>query len=431
MSDFKTLHKRFVKSLTKVAKKLGKPAIEVTKTQFLKTLPDEFTEWELRKAGGYEGLKKSFFSNEVDGLDIKYGGRAVKSFQNKLEKQYGTQLALKKEFLDQLQKVLRDAPLKFHPKLKNSSVSKKQSRTIVAAISDTHFGANISNGEMSGSNEYNWTIAARRMAIYCEQIMQYKAAHRKDTDLVLQLNGDIIAGQIHNQEWFVDLLTDQFAGTLNLLCQAISYLAQHFNSIRVVCTPGNHGRNVGKADRGRATTHKWDSYETMIYIALQKIFETSWGDQIQFIIPESPFATYQIQGHWCLQTHGDTVINVGNPGKALSMGSINEQVNKFNSSEVLKGNKPVHILSVGHVHVPTVQLLDNGCMAIINGCLSGVDPFAQSIGIFSNSPTQLLFESTRDHPVGDIRLIQVKTADKNSLLDKIIVPYKKMIDKSK
>jgi hypothetical protein len=60
----------------------------------------------------------------------------------------------------------------------------------------------------------------------------------------------------------------------------------------------------------------------------------------------------------------------------------------------------------------------------VNGCLSGLDPYAVSIGIFDSNPTQQIFEVTEKHAVGDVRFIQVKSADKDAALDKIIKPFK-------
>jgi hypothetical protein len=62
-------------------------------------------------------------------------------------------------------------------------------------------------------------------------------------------------------------------------------------------------------------------------------------------------------------------------------------------------------------------------MLVVNGCLSGLDPYAQSVGITTSNPTQEIFEMTTDHAVGDIRLIQVRDADGKKELDKIIKPY--------
>jgi hypothetical protein len=223
---------------------------------------------------------------------------------------------------------------------------------------------------------------------------------------------------IHNTEWFVDLLTTQFAGTLSVLTQGISYLASNFKNVRVVMTPGNHGRSMHKADKGRGTTHKYDSYETQIFIAVREVLKAKCPN-VTVEVPDSPFAIFEAQGHSYFVTHSDTVINVGNPGAALNMRAINNQINKLNASKLNNGKKFAGVIC-GHIHVPTVQLMEAGCMLILNGCLSGLDPYALSIGIFDSNPTQQLFEATKKHAVGDMRFIQVKSADDNKELDKII-----------
>jgi hypothetical protein len=408
--------------MKRIAKELDKPESDISKAQFFAEDLETLSEWEIRKAGGFAALKAMFFPAETN-LEVKYGSKLLKSHINKVEKAHGQALFFEKELVTAVKEILADNPLVIH---KQPPASKKSTpaatRTVVACISDTHFGANVSKEEMHGLNEFNWTIAARRMACFIEQIANYKLDHRKETDLLVQINGDIIAGLIHNQEWFVDLLATQFSGTVHLLTQAITYLSTKFKKVKVVCTTGNHGRSMAKSDKGRATTNKWDSYETMVYVALKEILSRATPN-VEVVVPESPYLVYKVQTHNICQTHGDTVINVGNPGKALAMDSILNQVNKMISSELIKPGESIDVLCVGHVHVPTVQMLDNGCMAVINGCLSGTDPFAQSIGIFGNNPTQLMFESTPDHAVGDIRMIQVKSADKQARFDKIIKPF--------
>jgi predicted phosphodiesterase len=417
----KALEKQFIRSMKRIARELNKEESEITKAQFVSHDAENISDWDLRKAGGFSNLKKLHFPDDA-ALDAKYGSKLISSHRNKLDKTYGQALFFEKELLTAVKETLAETPLIVHPPVKPLKNSKKAQRSIVAAISDTHFGANISKDELHGLNEFNWTVASRRLAHYIEQVVHYKMDHRKETDLVLQLNGDIIAGLIHNQEWFVDLLTTQFSGTINILAQAISFAAQHFPKVKVVCTTGNHGRNIGKADKGRAATHKWDSYEHMIYVSLKEILKSY--SNVEFHIPEAPLAVYKVQGHNVVQTHGDTVINVGNPGKSLNMDGIANQINQLNSSDLLKPEEKAAVVCVGHVHVPTTQMLNNGCFLMINGCLSGIDPFAQSIGIFSNNPTQVIFESTDKYAVGDIRYIQVKSADSEKRFDEIIKPFK-------
>jgi hypothetical protein len=230
-----------------------------------------------------------------------------------------------------------------------------------------------------------------------------------------------MAGVIHNQEWFVDLLSTQQVGTIHLLSQFISYLAGHFSSVKVLCSSDNHGRAMHKSAKDRGTTHKWDNYITPVYVALREAMRYKHKN-VSFVIPKTPYVIADIQGHLFFQTHGDTVINVGNPGTSLNMRGINEQINRLNSSN-LGGNRHFDAICVGHVHVPTVQLTDSGTNLIINGTLSGADPYAQSIGIFSNNAAQQIFEVTKEHAVGDMRFIKVVAADKDASLDKIIEPY--------
>ena len=157
--------------------------------------------------------------------------------------------------------------LKTPSKQKAKPKKTKKERTIIGHISDAHLGANINLKEVI-TNEFNWTIAARRLSIFAKQLADYKPHYRKDTKLHLVLNGDNICGVIHNQEWFADLLIEQYMGAIHTFSQMIGFLAQHFNDIEVTCTPGNHGRPMHKMGKDRGTTHKADSYENMVYDCL-------------------------------------------------------------------------------------------------------------------------------------------------------------------
>lgn len=419
----KEIVKEFLSSMNKVAKMLNKNPGEITPAQFWANDPNDLPEWEIRRVGGFSNLKNLYFPKSTEDLVVKSTADLVNSHRSKLEKQLGTKAMMNKEFAESFQKVVSSIDFSLHKPLKNLKVLKKAgARTIVAHLSDTHYGCNIDPKEMGELNKYDWTIAARRSALFAEQIMNYKPQYRSETDLVLVINGDIIAGMIHNQEFFVDLLTTQFAGTLNILTQMISYLATGFKSVEVIFQPGNHGRSMHKSSTERGTTHKWDSYETQIYIGVREVCQAKLPN-VKVTIPISPFAIFEAQGHSFFVTHSDTVINVGNVGSALNMKSINNQINKLNASK-LGGTKTFAGVLLGHVHTPTLQLMESGCMLIVNGCLSGLDPYALSIGIFDSNPTQQIFEVTPKHAVGDVRFIQVKSADTNEALDKIIKPFK-------
>lgn len=412
----------FKQEILKISKELDKSPDSVSKAEYV-SQGGSITEWQLRKLGGFPSVLSTLFPIEKESNEHIQGLNLVKSFIKKRAKKDSVDTYLKNEFLDVLRETLKVSEFKVHKSKQTKVSNKNKSRTIVAHVSDTHFGANISASEMSGVNEFNWTVACRRMAFFAEQIVQYKAQHRNETDLVIAINGDIIAGVIHDTEWFADLLTTQFAGTIHILTQFITYVAKHFDKVRVIMTPGNHGRAMHKINKGRASTHKWDSYETMIYIAVQEILKGA-AKNVLCDIPKAPFAVVDIQGHKFLQTHGDTVINVGNPGSSINMRSLNTQINKLNSSPIIKHDEMFAGILVGHVHTACVQILENGTTLLINSTLSGNDPYAQSIGFFNNEPSQTLFEVTPEHAVGDIRLLRVKDADKDVSFDKIVTPFK-------
>jgi predicted phosphodiesterase len=402
----------------KVATALKKDPSELTRTEFLAN--GTILEWELRKLGGFEAVKSLLYPAETN-IVAEAVTRNTRAYRANLNKKLGDQVFYAKQIQDTIREVLVKTPLKLHAPLKQAKATKNKaaSRTLVAHLSDTHYGANIAGAEVSNLNEFSWEIAARRTALFMEQIANYKPQYRQDTDCVLMVNGDIIAGVIHDQEWFADLLATQFSGALSILSQGISYLGQHFKSVRVYCTTGNHGRAMHKSSKDRAMTHKWDSYETMLFIALKQVLEVKHKN-IQVEIPQAPYAILDTQGHKIFVTHGDTVINVGNPGKALNIGSISNQINK-----VCAGLGKIDVVTVGHTHSPVIALLDNGVHFVNNGCLSGLDGFANGIGIFDSHPTQILWEATKEHAVGDARMIQLKSADKNVSLEKIIAPFKR------
>lgn len=419
-----TILKQFKQEVEALAKKAKVSPTSISKIEFFKSEP-KTSEWDLRKLGGYNAALAALFPESKATNEHIQGLNLVKSFISKQTKKESVDNYLKNEFLDVLKQVLKETPIKLHKSVSIAPNKKAKSRTIVAHISDTHFGANIQASEMHGINEFNWSIASRRMALFAQQVVEYKKQHRKDTELLIAINGDIIAGVIHDQEWFADLLAKQTAGTIKILTQFISYCAQYFSSIRVVMTSGNHGRAMHKSSKSRSMTHKFDSYETMIYLGVRAAIQGRFKN-VTVEIPETPYAVLDIQGHKFLQTHGDTVINVGNPGSSINMRSINTQINKLNSSAL--ATEQFAGIMVGHVHVPTVQVADNGTVLLINGTLSGADPFVQSIGIFSNQPTQMIFEVTPGHAVGDMRFIRLAAADKMPELEKIIEPLKGNLD---
>ncbi len=421
----KVIQSNFCKSLRQIAKELDKDPSLVTRAEFFEHDFLSIPEWDIRKLGGFAAMKNMYFPPTDINLAEKQGSSLIRSHRSKLEKEYGNRAFIQDELISGIAELLTKHPVRMHSPVKGKSKKsiKAKTRTILAHLSDTHYGTNIDSKELGGLNHYNWTIAARRTALFMEQIANYKLQYRNETDLVLVVNGDLIGGLIHNQEFVVDLWTLQFAGTVDIMTQAISYLATKFSKVTVEWTTGNHGRVMHKADKGRATTQKWDSFETTIGLAVKLAIERTHKN-VKINIPTTPYNIINVQGHLIFATHGDTVFSTGNVGSSINMRSINTQIAKLNSSELGGSGKKFAAVMAGHVHTPMVQLTESGCMLIVNGCLSGTDGYAQSLGIFESNPTQQIIEVTQDYVVGDMRFIQVKSGDKETKYDEIIKPFK-------
>lgn len=324
-------------------------------------------------------------------------------------------MIVQEEFLEEFKQLLKGSKFKIHPKVKK--VSKKPTkRTIVAHISDTHFGADIDAEEMGDLNGYTNVEEARRLAFFIKEVVGYKTEHRKDTDLVVALNADIIQGMIHNIDTTTPL-TSQFSRALHLLSQGISYLANEFSSVKVICTTGNHGRAMHRPDKGRPTKNRWDGYSTMLNVALK--YALKEFKNVSFDIPTTPYWYGKIRGHNYFIVHSDAVLSTGSIGKTVSVDVIKNKVN-----DLISGIGPIDVVMAGHTHIPLATILNNGVVLLCNGNLSGVDEFCLSIGIVTNHPSQQLFEVTEKYSVGDLRNVMVLEADKDKKLDKIIEPFK-------
>jgi predicted MPP superfamily phosphohydrolase len=318
------------------------------------------------------------------------------------------------DFLQEFEALIKkNKPILYKP---TKPVSKKSTeRVVVMHLSDMHFQAQIDEGEMGGLNKYGSAEEARRLALFTREVADYKLQHRDHTELMMVINGDILQGVIHDIE-STPTITTQVSATMHLLGQSISYLSNYFKKVKVVCTSGNHERMMHKSNKGRQTRQKWDSYSTIVYAGLKMALAAH--KNVEFVIPETPYAYVDVLGHKFFITHSDTVLNIGYPGKSIDIQRAKNIIN-----DLKEGIGEIDVVLVGHVHVDCKNILPNGTVLMSNGSMSGIDEFALSLGITSNNPTQQIFEVTKNHPVGDMRSVKLSVADKNKDLEKIIKPF--------
>lgn len=382
----------------------------------------------LKSLGGFSAIVRTAFpeSYEEENVNRSFLTRR-RTYAAKLERQLGDGDYVFNRMRDAFASALSDVEFAVSA-LKKPAVQTKKAEKLrenVALLSDTHFGLEIFKQEVI-VNQYNWKIAARRLGKFVDQVATFKHEHRAQCpQLRLCLGGDLGQGIIHWQsDAGTDLITHQVVGITSYLIQAIDYLRHHYSKIVVECTPDNHMRMVHKADGGRSRSQKFDNFSTMVYMGLQAAFRMA--PDVTIDIPMSPITTFNVLGHKYGLTHGDTHINTGNVGKAISMKSIADQVLRLNQAS--PDNAPYRVLCLGHVHVPLhTDLPDCQTSIVINGTMSGADGYATSEGFFSSVPSQTVWEATADYPIGDFRIIRLADASDDPKFEGIIKPYDRNI----
>lgn len=290
-------------------------------------------------------------------------------------------------------------------------------RTVVAVLSDLHYGANVSASE-TGYLNFGPTEEARCTAKMAYEVGNYKIEHRDQTELVVCLLGDIVENHLHQLRDAADM-AEQVSRAISALLHFFQYVATKYGKITVYCASGNHDRNKHLQSQRAESKKVANSYATIIYDALARALRSH--QNISFVIPETAWCLFTAQGNTFYVTHGDTNLDPGSPGNSVNVGSLENQTNR-----IMAGLGRIDCFIVGHVHISTNVELTNGAILLTNGTMTPVGPFAVNGCNIHRAPTsQWIFESVAGHPVGDARRINFgrKTHEDGSL-DALVPPWK-------
>lgn len=406
------LYNRLVSDIKVVAEDLQKEPHTLLMSEYLPK-SDGFDKGDLIKCGGFNKILKAAFPNTGKNLPLLHAQSQQIAYTSKLEKRVGAAEFNSDQFLREIKQLIQTnrppAQGKIHvvkkPKLRREN-------TVV--ISDTHFGLKINKNEVR-CNEYNWIIAARRLAYVAKQAVSYKINHREECpQLRVCLGGDMLHGIIHPDEAGGERITEQVFGAYYLLTQFVRQMRFYYSRVVLECTVGNHDRINEK----RQMTQKWDSYATMLYGMLACHFDHDSNVVVNF--ERSLDIEFDVLGNRFYMTHGDTGILPGNVGGKINIDALTRDITKVQMANL---DKRYAAFIFGHVHVPVNTSTNSGVSILINGSLSGTDAYAKSINIQQSNPVQTIFEVTEDHPVGDWRKLEVKYADEDVSYDSVIQPY--------
>ena len=250
----------------------------------------------------------------------------------------------------------------------------------VALLSDVHFEERVTRTDTL-DNEYDLTIARARLARYfrgVEWLIKNQARGFEIRDLVLWLGGDLISGDIHEENLETGQLTpaEAILEARDLIVSGIECLAKipGLEKISVPCSYGNHARTTDKMRAGTGFGH---NLEWIAYCDLARHFATTKraGAAVQVHTSESEHQLVEVYGKRLAFHHGHRIRYAG------GIGGITVPMIK----KVLAWDKwsDADFYHFGHFH----QLLDLGRI-MVNGSVIGANAYAQSIGATPEPPQQ-------------------------------------------
>jgi len=286
-------------------------------------------------------------------------------------------------------------------------------RSAVLLLSDLHIGAELS--ALDNPMPYRAIEEARRLEFVVRQLLDFKPQYRNNTEAVVLLNGDVIEGLLMHDFRDGAPLVEQQCAFLKYMQSALGLIAQQFPSVRVICQPGNHGRNKLRHP-GRATSSKWDGVEWGLYWSLKEMCSglrnTTWDLGFRAV------SIVDLHGSKLGLTHGDTEVKFVHPDKSDQNARIMDRVNSTHIYGV-----EFAAWAIGHYHSP--RYLPRNPSLVCNGALIPPNGYARGEGYISDPCGQFLWEACEGFPVGDLRFIGVGRAqDIDEALGTLIKPFR-------
>jgi hypothetical protein len=209
-------------------------------------------------------------------------------------------------------------------------------------------------------------------------ITNIQRKHHPVRECVLFLGGDMVEGLgiFPGQAWEVDaLLYEQLFETSHIISQVITTLAHNFESVRVVCEYGNHGRIGRKGEMPAGDNIDRIAYE----IARNKVghLVKDW---------QSSDAWYQIAkigNYKALLVHGDEVKSFG--GNTPAFGIL-RKVNAWAGGVI----EDFHDCYMGHWHTPMSLTMSNGGRIFVTGSPESHNEYAREFVAATGIPSQRL-----------------------------------------
>jgi len=246
----------------------------------------------------------------------------------------------------------------------------RKGKTEVALVHLTDWQA----GKKTVSFDIN--TLSKRVEQMCAKVLELtdiQRAHHPVRECVVMLGGDMVEGIgiFPGQAFEVEAhLFKQLFEVVRIVEGAIRTLAQHFETVTVVCEFGNHGRLGRKGDMPSGDNIDRMSYE----IAKRNCQELK---NVKWQMSDSWYQIFNIGNYKVLLVHGDEI---------GAFGSILRKVSAWSTGVV----EPFDDCYMGHFHTPTSLTMANGGRVFVTGSPESHNEYARTFIAAVGKPSQRL-----------------------------------------
>ena len=271
-----------------------------------------------------------------------------------------------------------------------TSTQEKSHATLWFEFSDLQLGTLITNEEMGGINEHNWTIWQKKLTIWknevCEKIKFYKNNYIIDQVIIAGL-GDFVEGVniFKGQEWKVDThCVDQAVYGANDTAAAFLEIILTFPALPfyILEVFGNHGRIGNKGENPYSC-----SLDKVFLRMLEMQVQRGGAVNYTWCRNEAWFYLINLYGWNHLLLHGDQGMG-GMWSNRPTINGLEKGVVRW--SQMLQ--QQIHFVHIGHFH-QEAALSFNRSNLLINGSFIGTSDFAAKsfnwYAIVANTPQNI------------------------------------------
>jgi hypothetical protein len=266
-----------------------------------------------------------------------------------------------------------------------ASIGKRNRSVLSMLFTDLHMGEVIDADEILGLNAFNEKIAqvrAQRFFNAAVEIGPRWSADTKVEGILLNLGGDLISGDIHEELRITNALTahEQVRLVVAILIAGIKLLLKAYRRVHVTSVPGNHARTTEKPT---AKLYSRLSYDTLIAQMVADAFVNE--PRVTFQITVSNDAIIPVLGYTAFLTHGDKMGTGGGQGFAGPLLPIVRGTKKVEAQQARAQRRP-DIIMHGHYHHSA-----NPGPVFSNGAFPGYSEYGNGLRASLELPQQWLF----------------------------------------